>query len=217
MNTDNFHSNVTSLIRKNEDSSILTSGIGGIYRNSSINLSIRSNNGMETEILNNIINNDINPEDTKIEINENIELEYEIKVPQFILTYLNQNINNKNQDKDNLNNNNNEDFLKIEETIDIDDESLLTVEDKDDDKKSNNNKNKENNENKNINNEVSRISRITKAKSINEQQNKNLNIKSEEEQNFIDRLKRYQILFSTYNFDDLERYIKILKKFLIKK
>ena len=163
-----------------------------------------------------------------IEINENIELEYEIKIPQFLMDY--SEATNKKEKKNDfhiLKENESivvskiaEDYINNENNIDTIDEfgeSDLLVDD------SNNNSNENNNKN-NINNNNNVTPTPTPTPNyviqVNKTNNENINSnikstkieinkQSDEEKEFESKIKKYKDLFENGKFDELEDFIDL--------
>mgnify|MGYP002623897698 CR=1 FL=1 len=167
-----------------------------------------------------------------IKINENVELEYEIKIPQFLIDYSEKTKNKNNRNlfaydkKDDFDNNNNESkdqFTSDEENEDENDnENELLIQEKDNKSETTIKKNKV----------VKIVSLNTstptqtptptpigpkdsfgdnlKHKIVNEQAK--LNQKSKEERIFIERMNQYQTLFKEEQFNELEDLIDFCNK-----
>ena len=159
------------------------------------------------------------------EITEKIELEYSIRIPNFILTYLNQTTkisnlteNKKEEDKKNF----------IEGLINIELEEKSSISDSENNNNNNINEdeklltknnftfgnNNKNNNNNNSNNNSSTKPKIRYNNSIKERSLKMMysnrfNNNSDEQNLFLSKINKYCTFFQKLDFQNLEKYIEI--------
>ena len=211
------------------------------YSNNNVNNNISdihniSNKNQEKKSFSEMNSQNDNIPNPIFEITEKIELEYSIRIPNFILTYLNQTTkisnlteNKKEEDKKN--------FLEGLINIELEEKSSISDSDNNNNNNNNNNINEDekliqknnnnltfanstnkvtniNNNNNNFNSSSNTKPKIRSNNSIKERSLKMMysnrfNNNSDEQNLFLSKINKYCLFFQKLDFQNLEKYIEI--------